>query len=273
MLMCRGARKHVMENPVNVDESINNLELPGHAPLSLHSSAMSLAKIPGIIVAAVGFHMACTPPLGASRTQERISPTMLEKCLINPPARAVLKMWYAAIAECIVIIASRIPHHPIAQHLLRVAHFQGGVPQTLAASPTFLAGAALIVSGACIRDRCYKTLGTLFTFERTIRPGHRLVTSGPYSIVRHPSYAALIPIYFGIGLWHTDRNSWLRQSSVLDASVGRILVGSIVTSFILASIPLLGRPPKEDATLKEEFGEQWERWAKQVPYALIPGIY
>jgi protein-S-isoprenylcysteine O-methyltransferase Ste14 len=32
------------------------------------------------------------------------------------------------------------------------------------------------------------------------------------------------------------------------------------------------RGAKEDVYLKAQFGEQWERFAKQVPYRYIPGI-
>ncbi|KAF8891390.1 hypothetical protein BD779DRAFT_1784781 [Infundibulicybe gibba] len=213
---------------------------------------MSLVRIPGIIVAAAGFHKAFTPPTGAPKVQERVKPTLLEKHVVNRQATRVLLK---------------------TQGMLRVALFQHGDQQQLAVSPMFLAGVTLIVSGAYLRDRCYKALGTLFTFERAIRQDHRLVTSGPYGVVRHPSYSGLGLVYLGIAMWHADRNSWLRQSSVLDTSVGRALVGSVAVIFALGSIPMLGRIPKEDATLRKEFGEDWERWARRVPYALIPGIY
>ncbi|KAF8892989.1 hypothetical protein BD779DRAFT_1135420 [Infundibulicybe gibba] len=157
--------------------------------------------------------------------------------------------------------------------MLRAVLFQHGDPQRLVPSPTFLTGVALIISGAYLRSRCYKALGNLFTFERAILPGHRLVTTGPYSVVRHPSYAGMMLVYLGLSMCHYDHNSWLWQSSVLDTRAGRVLVGSLVAAMAFTLFPLLMRVPKEDATLKKEFGEQWEQWARRVPYAVIPGIY
>ncbi|KAF8891388.1 hypothetical protein BD779DRAFT_1670996 [Infundibulicybe gibba] len=236
---------------------------------------MSLVRIPGIIAAAVGFHRTFTPPAGAPKVQERDKLTLPEKYIANQFTRVLLKtaVWCTALAECAIVIANRIPYLPMTQGMLRVALFQHGDQRQLAVSPMFLAGVTLIVSGAYLRDRCYKALGTLFTFERAIRQDHRLVTSGPYGVVRHPSYSGLGLVYLGIAMWHADRNSWLRQSSVLDTSVGRALVGSLAILLALGSIPMLGRIPKEDATLRKEFGEDWERWARRVPYSLIPGIY
>lgn len=50
-------------------------------------------------------------------------------------------------------------------------------------------GMVAVWIGGAIRIACYRELGRLFTYELTIREKHRLVTSGPYSIVRHPSYS------------------------------------------------------------------------------------
>lgn len=37
-----------------------------------------------------------------------------------------------------------------------------------------------------VRLASYHSLGQLFTFELSIQDKHKLVTSGPYNIVRHP---------------------------------------------------------------------------------------
>ena len=56
--------------------------------------------------------------------------------------------------------------------------------------------------GGLIRYKCYRAMGTLFTFEMSIRKGHMLITSGPYAIVRHPSYAGVILVVIGMFLVH-----------------------------------------------------------------------
>ena len=45
-------------------------------------------------------------------------------------------------------------------------------------------------------------MGRLFTVERSIRKDHLRVTSGPYAIVRHPSYTGLLIVYIGMILIH-----------------------------------------------------------------------
>jgi hypothetical protein len=30
---------------------------------------------------------------------------------------------------------------------------------------------------------------------------------------------------------------------------------------------------KEDAMMRKQFGQEWERWTAKVPYKLIPGVY
>lgn len=56
--------------------------------------------------------------------------------------------------------------------------------------------------GGLIRYKCYRVLGSMFTFEMSIREGHVLVTSGPYAIVRHPAYIGAILVVIGMFLVH-----------------------------------------------------------------------
>ena len=50
------------------------------------------------------------------------------------------------------------------------------------------AGLAIFVCGVALRMWAIATLGRLFTYDVAIQAGHRVVTSGPYRWVRHPSY-------------------------------------------------------------------------------------
>lgn len=52
---------------------------------------------------------------------------------------------------------------------------------------TFL-GLVMIATGVGFRAWAVKTLGEFFTATVQIKDDHKLVTNGPYSIVRHPSY-------------------------------------------------------------------------------------
>ena len=50
----------------------------------------------------------------------------------------------------------------------------------------------LAVIRGLIHLRCYRTLGWFFTFELSILLHHKLIMSGPYAIVQHPSCMAVI---------------------------------------------------------------------------------
>lgn len=87
-------------------------------------------------------------------------------------------------------------------------------------------------------------------FGAQLFAGHRLVTSGPFAVVRHPMYmgiflAALgsLPVYF----------TW-------------------TTFFFVCFAPLLTfRAYREEAALAEEFGEKWQEYRMRVP-AFIPRL-
>ncbi|KAG9310928.1 hypothetical protein JVU11DRAFT_8801 [Chiua virens] len=158
-------------------------------------------------------------------------------------------------------------------------------------TPTFLAGAVLLLCGTVLRGYCFHTLGPRFTFELSIRPSHALVTDGVYSIVRHPSYTGAISLSVGWLLWMLDRRSvcvglvWAatRGGSVRGSGdEGSGLSGDVVTAFLACTwITMMGplclllvkRMDKEDAMLEQNFGDEWRAWTKKVPYRLLPGVY
>lgn len=55
----------------------------------------------------------------------------------------------------------------------------------------------LMFGGGILRLWCYSTMGRFFTFELTMSSDHYLVTTGPYSFIRHPSYTAAIMLIMG----------------------------------------------------------------------------
>jgi protein-S-isoprenylcysteine O-methyltransferase Ste14 len=81
-------------------------------------------------------------------------------------------------------------------------------------------------------------------FGAQLFAGHRLITNGPYAIVRHPMYAGLIL-----------------------ASFGSLLIYSTWTTLFFAGLaPLVTtRAFREEKVLAEEFGEQWQGYCRRVP--------
>jgi len=79
-----------------------------------------------------------------------------------------------------------------------------------------------------------------------------LVTSGPYSKVRHPGYLGLVLIYFGFAL-------------------GFAVVWMVIPAVIFTILTYL-TAVKEEELLKERFGKEYEEYARQVPWKFIPRI-
>lgn len=123
-----------------------------------------------------------------------------------------------------------------------------------------------------MRVDCYRTLGQLFTFELVIQENHELITTGPYAIIRHPSYAGMILTIVGAFLSHS-KGSWVAECGLLDSPVGRGLAAYWVLVAAAVMSSLLLRIPREDQLLMKQFGDEWREWAQRVPYSLVPGVY
>ncbi|KAJ6516944.1 hypothetical protein C8R47DRAFT_1088686 [Mycena vitilis] len=74
------------------------------------------------------------------------------------------------------------------------------------------------------RCNCYAALRTLFIFELGIRTDHHLVTSGLYTLVRHPSYRCMYAytVHMGGGVY--GARAAARASLGLRTCCGRDLV-------------------------------------------------
>jgi protein-S-isoprenylcysteine O-methyltransferase Ste14 len=82
--------------------------------------------------------------------------------------------------------------------------------------------------------------------------GHRLIDSGPYSIVRHPGYAGLIlvPPFSGLAL-----GSWLA-----------VAVGLVMSAMVVRRVLF------EDSFLSKNL-TGYAAYTRRVPHRLIPGLW
>ena len=134
-------------------------------------------------------------------------------------------------------------------------------------------GLILIVLGTWIRLMSYRHLGRFFRFEASIQQDHKLIVSGPYSVVRHPSYAGLILVFGGLFPWHLSKGSWIMESGLWNTMFGKLLFMMYFTLAISIIFVTLARMSKEDRALRNQFGKKWDDWAKRVAYSIFPGIY
>ncbi|KAG2068065.1 hypothetical protein BDR04DRAFT_1079750 [Suillus decipiens] len=181
--------------------------------------------------------------------------------------------WAGAVAEIAAIIAHHVDSSKIPP-VLRAASEALSTLTDVPITPTFLVGCGLVTSGGFIRWLCYRTLGRYFTFLLSIRQDHRLVTTGPYAIVRHPSYTGMMMMCFGIIIMHGSRDSWIRASGISAKIPGVLPVVIAGTSLCAAvNILLFSRMKVEDKMMHSAFREEWEAWARKVKYRIIPGVY
>ena len=117
----------------------------------------------------------------------------------------------------------------------------------------FVVGYVILVLGVAFRFWAIATLGRLFTAQVAIQESHRVVRSGPYRFVRHPSYTGGLVALIGLGIALDD---WL---SIL----------------VLALLPLAGivvRIRHEEQVLTAQFGDEYRSYAAHTS-RLVPGVW
>lgn len=116
-------------------------------------------------------------------------------------------------------------------------------------------------------------LGHQFTFILSLQNQHKLVTNGPYSVVRHPGYLGAITFCIGNVIFTAGPGSIWFEYRLWAHPVGAlILLLWVTTNFSIMTL-LFWRTTDEDAALRKEFGTQWDAWAYQTPYKLVPFVY
>ncbi|KAF9468412.1 hypothetical protein BDZ94DRAFT_1154265, partial [Collybia nuda] len=180
--------------------------------------------------------------------------------------------WAVGIAEIATVWASNWPTAPGSSQILSRLMLRGNIDD-IYLTPLSASGVVLITLGTILRMQCYRAMKRLFTFELSIRGDHKLVTTGPYGVVRHPSYSGLLLIYAGMACWYGSQGSWLRESGILETRGGMVFFGIFGTLLGGALLGLLNRMPAEDEALKKRFGTEWIEYARRVPHFVIPWMY
>ncbi len=106
-------------------------------------------------------------------------------------------------------------------------------------------GALLLTVGIILLGLAHYHLGKSFHSLVVSKEEHTLVTTGPYSYIRHPIYTAYFMNYLGGGL----------------------LTGSLVLTFIpviFFSILVTIRMPIEEEVMREEFGQEYLELEKRT---------
>ena len=176
-----------------------------------------------------------------------------------------------SLAEFGLILASAAQSQPIG--LLLDPRVQE-IAEHMSLTPAFLTGSALLYGAAVIRGICYRHLGRYFTFELALRKDHKLITTGPYAVVRHPSYTGSLMYIAGSTLIaFGDKGSLWAQLGQRVPWLARPVGAAILILTGIAVSQFVSRTKREDKVLRTEFGDEWVRWSKKTPYRLIPYIF
>lgn len=130
------------------------------------------------------------------------------------------------------------------------AHFTGPIPRD---GPLAWIGLALFAAGSGLQAAAFWALRGLYTSRLGMQPGHRLVTGGPYRLVRHPGYLSNLLCLAGIGL-------------ALSSLTG--------IGLTLCVVPLLVRRiESEEMMLAAELGDEYERYRQRTRWRLLPLVF
>jgi len=114
----------------------------------------------------------------------------------------------------------------------------------------FYLGIALMLAGIALRQWSIRVLGRFFSTKVQVTSDQRIVTSGPYSVIRHPSYSGALLTLLGLGL------------------SAKTCAGTLVI-LVLFGLVYGYRISIEENLLKAEFGQEYAEYAKKTK-RLIP---
>jgi protein-S-isoprenylcysteine O-methyltransferase Ste14 len=119
--------------------------------------------------------------------------------------------------------------------------------------PVFVTAMVLFWSGAILYPWAAMTLGVFFRTSVQLLDGQRLVTRGPYRVLRHPAYTAGVLVFAGIGL---AMGNWL----------------SFAGAVLSVALAYAWRVRVEEAALSERFGAEFDAHHART-WAVIPLVW
>jgi len=114
-------------------------------------------------------------------------------------------------------------------------------------------GAVVFASGLVLRGWAVHELGRFFKFTVVVQDDHQVVDTGPYRLIRHPSYTGLLGVELGLGIM---LGTWL----------------SIPACVLPPLIAFAIRLYTEEKVLARELGAPYREYMKRTD-RLVPGVW
>jgi protein-S-isoprenylcysteine O-methyltransferase Ste14 len=109
----------------------------------------------------------------------------------------------------------------------------------------------LLWAGIALRQWSFRTLGRYFTFTIETSSDQPVIATGPYRVLRHPSYTGLLLVLIGIGLL---LGNWL----------------SLLAVAVAATSAMVYRIGVEERALEKALGDRYRQFAstrkRLIPY-------
>jgi len=116
-----------------------------------------------------------------------------------------------------------------------------------------MSGLCVVAIGLGIRLTAIRTLAEQFTYTVKIIENHRLITSGLYEHVRHPSYLGQSLIFLGCGVAFAN---WL--------SMLFLFLPNLIAAFYRISV--------EEKVLRDHFPQEYAAYAARS-WKMVPWVY
>jgi protein-S-isoprenylcysteine O-methyltransferase Ste14 len=112
---------------------------------------------------------------------------------------------------------------------------------------------ALAIGSVWFVSAAVRTLGEQWSLAARVLEGHKLITSGPYSVVRNPIYTGMFGMLLATGL---AISQWI----------------GLLIAVVVFAIGTAVRVRSEEKLLRGAFGEEFETYARRVP-AIVPFLF
>jgi protein-S-isoprenylcysteine O-methyltransferase Ste14 len=119
--------------------------------------------------------------------------------------------------------------------------------------PVTIVGFVILWFGVALRNYSIRILGKHFTPTIQLQQDHDLITTGPYSVIRHPSYLGALMAIVGIAIFFNS------------------LIGTLAAC-IAMMIAYIVRITAEEKALKSLFGSKYQEYQKRTK-KLIPFLW
>ena len=116
------------------------------------------------------------------------------------------------------------------------------------------AGSLLVLSGMAVRRWSMSSMGVLFTHFLSVRENHKVVESGPYRYVRHPSYLGGLLFSAGLG----------------------VAIGNLASIAVLIALPFVAyalRMDMEENMLAKNLGRPYLDYKRRVKQRILPMLW